>query len=102
MPWNIDLECRDAEDARRERNHRVFNGGNMSEHDLNQMHDWEDRSYEEYCDYLDDLEEEERQQRAYYQDEPCKDSRLDCMCNGPHYDDPRQEERNDQEICSES
>ena len=80
MPWNIDLECRDAEDARRERNHRVFNGGyTMSEHDLNQMHDWEDRSYEEYCDYLDDLEIEEQQKRAYYQEEP-----------------------NDQEICSES
>ena len=63
MTWNIDLECRDAEDARRERNHRVFNGGNMSEHDLNQMHDFEDQmndpdNWIEYNKYLDDLERE--------------------------------------------
>ena len=59
MPYNIDIECRDAEDARRERNFRVFTGGYMSEQELHQMQDYEDLCHEEYCEYLDDLEQEE-------------------------------------------
>ena len=56
MTWRIDQECRDAEEARQERNWRVF--GHMSEQDLNRMHDYEDQCHEEYCEYLDDLERE--------------------------------------------
>lgn len=72
MVYNIDLECREAEEARRERNERIFYSSRCYMCDGNRTLEYEDGEIEN-CPICNRQEEEW-----------CEDSIVDCTCNLKH------------------